>query len=86
MRRREFIAMVGAAVAWPKVACAQRAERIRRIGVLMDISQDNRARSRLAAFNQGLKDLGWIEGRDIKIPCIGPQTHQKQAVGPLLTY
>jgi putative ABC transport system substrate-binding protein len=67
MRRREFFRLIGGAAACPAVGLAQHAERPRRIGVLMDLPQDNRSRSRLAAFIQGLDDLGWVEGRNIEI-------------------
>jgi len=60
MRRREFISLVsGAAAAWPLVARAQ-AERMRRIGVLMNLASDDaEGQARLAAFHQGLQQLGW---------------------------
>src|SRR5262245_10040411 len=60
MRRREFISLVsGAAAAWPLVARAQ-AERMRRIGVLMNLASDDaEGQARLSAFHQGLQQLGW---------------------------
>src|SRR5438309_6948503 len=69
MRRREFIGLVGgAAVAWPLAAPAQQAERIRRIGVLVALAQDDpQGQSRLAAFVQGLQQLGWTDGRNVRI-------------------
>ena len=68
MKRRDFLGVLGgAAAAWPAAALGQQGERIRRIGVLMDAPQDARSRPRLAAFVQGLMDLGWSEGRDIRI-------------------
>ena len=68
MRRREFIAGLGAATAWPPAARAQQADRTRRIGMLI-ASDENEplVRSRVAAFRQGLNDLGWIEGRNLQI-------------------
>jgi putative tryptophan/tyrosine transport system substrate-binding protein len=68
MRRRAFIAGLGAAAAWPPVARAQQADRTRRIGMLI-ASDENEplVRSRVAAFRQGLNDLGWIEGRNLQI-------------------
>jgi putative ABC transport system substrate-binding protein len=55
MRRREFITLLGAAVAWPITARAQQRERMRRIGVLMNIAADNpQAPGRVSAFAQGL--------------------------------
>ena len=66
MRRREFIMLLGgAAAAWPLAARAQQAERMRRIGVLMNLAADDaEGQARLAAFLRGLQQLGWIEGRN----------------------
>jgi putative ABC transport system substrate-binding protein len=67
VRRREFIAGLGGAAAWPLVARAQQPERMRRIGVLIPTSEDDSQTQRqLAAFHQGLLELGWIEGRNIR--------------------
>jgi ABC-type uncharacterized transport system substrate-binding protein len=69
MKRREFITLLGgAAAAWPLAASAQQGERIRRIGVLMGIAADDPAgQVRLAAFLRGLQQLGWTEGRNVRI-------------------
>jgi putative ABC transport system substrate-binding protein len=69
VRRREFIGLVrGAAATWPLVASAQQSERIRRIGVLMNLAADDPlGRPRVAAFLQGLQGLGWTDGRDVRI-------------------
>jgi putative ABC transport system substrate-binding protein len=69
MRRREFIAIVGgAAVAWPVVARAQQPERMRRIGVLMNLSENDLEAQRLVtAFREGLAQLGWADGRNLRI-------------------
>jgi putative tryptophan/tyrosine transport system substrate-binding protein len=65
MRRREFITLLGAAAAWPLAARAQQSERMRRIGVLMNLAADDaEGQARLAAFLRGLQQLGWIEGRN----------------------
>jgi putative tryptophan/tyrosine transport system substrate-binding protein len=65
MRRREFITLLGAAAAWPLAARAQQGERMRRIGVLMNLAADDaEGQARLATFRQGLQQLGWIEGRN----------------------
>ena len=69
MRRREFITLLGgAAAAWPVAARAQQAERMRRIGVLMTLAADDpEVQARLAAFLQGLRELGWTVGRNVRI-------------------
>jgi putative tryptophan/tyrosine transport system substrate-binding protein len=68
MRRREFIAGLGSATAWPLAAWAQRADRIRRIGVLFALSEsDPLANSRVAVFQQSLEKLGWTLGRNLAI-------------------
>jgi putative tryptophan/tyrosine transport system substrate-binding protein len=68
MRRREFIAMLGGAAAWPLSAHAQQPERIRRIGVLMAHPEnDPEYQSYLSAFRQELAERGWKEARNIKI-------------------
>jgi len=70
MRRRKFITLLGgAAVAWPLAARAQQpGERMRRIGVLMYLAADDaEAQARLAAFTQALKQLGWNDGRNLRI-------------------
>ena len=63
MRRREFITLLGgAAAAWPLAARAQQRERMRRIGVLMSAAADDpEAQARVAAFLQGLQQLGWTD-------------------------
>jgi len=68
MRRREFIALVGrTAVAWPLAARAQQAERMRRIGLLMGTADDREGQARVTVFKQGLRELGWTDGRNIQI-------------------
>jgi hypothetical protein len=67
MKRREFIAALGGAAMLARSARAQQAERIRRIGVLMPYTKDNpEDQQRVAAFQNGLKRSGWIEGRNIQ--------------------
>jgi putative ABC transport system substrate-binding protein len=67
MRRREFITMLGgAAAAWPLAASAQQTDRIRRIGVLNGLADDTEGRFRIITFQQGLRELGWTEGHDIR--------------------
>jgi ABC-type uncharacterized transport system substrate-binding protein len=69
MKRRAFITLLsGAAVAWPLAARAQQPERMRRIGVLMNIAADDpEAQARMTAFAQELAQLGWIASRNVKI-------------------
>jgi ABC-type uncharacterized transport system substrate-binding protein len=70
MRRREFITLLGgAAVAWPLAVRAQQPERMRRIGVLMSGAgaDDPDGQARSAAFLQGLQQLGWTDGRNIRV-------------------
>jgi hypothetical protein len=68
MRRREFIAGLGGAAAWPLVARAQQGERVRRIGVLMNAAAtEPEFQSDLTAFTQGLRQLGWAEGQNLRI-------------------
>jgi putative tryptophan/tyrosine transport system substrate-binding protein len=68
-KRRAFITLLGsAAVAWPRLARAQQAERMRRIGVLMNLASDDpEAQARIATFRQELQQLGWTDGRDVRI-------------------
>ena len=69
MNRRKFsILLGGAAVAWPLAARAQQREPIRRIGVLTYLAADDPdLPPRVAAFSQGLQELGWIDGRNVRI-------------------
>jgi len=68
IRRREFISTLGGmAVAWPLAARAQQRERMRRVGVLMGVEDDPQNRLRIGAFVQRLRQLGWIEGRNVQI-------------------
>jgi putative tryptophan/tyrosine transport system substrate-binding protein len=69
MKRREFITLLGgAAVGWPVAADAQQAERMRRIGVFLSTAaNDPEGQTRLAAFLRGLQELGWTDGRNVRI-------------------
>jgi putative tryptophan/tyrosine transport system substrate-binding protein len=69
MRRREFITLLsGAAASFPRAARAQQPERVRRIGVLVGLAEDNPdGKARLAGFRQGLESLGWSEGRNVRV-------------------
>ena len=69
VRRRQFITLLGgAAAAWPLAARAQQPERVRRIGVLMNVAAaDPEGQAQVAAFLQALQQLGWSEGRNVRI-------------------
>jgi putative tryptophan/tyrosine transport system substrate-binding protein len=69
MRRREFITLIGGtALTARRAAFAQAADRMRRIGVLMPLAVDDpEAKARLAAFVDGLQQLGWTNGRNVRI-------------------
>jgi len=69
LKRREFITLLGsAAAAWPLAARAQQGERVRRIGVLMNLAADDpESPVRLAAFLHGMQQLGWTDGRNVRI-------------------
>jgi putative ABC transport system substrate-binding protein len=69
MKRREFIMLLGGAAAtWPLAARAQQPERVRRIGVLMGLAEnDPEGQARVAAFRQGLEQLGWTDGLNARI-------------------
>jgi putative tryptophan/tyrosine transport system substrate-binding protein len=68
MKRRHFFALVGGAAAWPLTARAQQPERMRRIGVMMNrVADDPEGQARLKAFVQGLRQLGWIEDRNVRL-------------------
>jgi putative tryptophan/tyrosine transport system substrate-binding protein len=69
MKRREFIALIGGgAAAWPLAARAQQSERMRRIGILLPVAADDAEfQTRVGAFLQGLQQLGWAIGRNVRI-------------------
>jgi putative ABC transport system substrate-binding protein len=69
MRRRQFLGVLGAVATWPVAARAQQGERMRRIGVLQGASDtdDPRLQPNTAAFLQALQQLGWTDGRNVKI-------------------
>jgi putative tryptophan/tyrosine transport system substrate-binding protein len=68
MRRREFIAGLGSTAVWPLVARAQQGDRVRRMGVLMGGDQNDPFwKTRLSAFTQALADLGWADGRNMRM-------------------
>jgi putative ABC transport system substrate-binding protein len=68
LRRREFIVGLGGAVAWPVAGRAQQGGRVRRIGWLMPLDEnDPRAKSTISVFSQALADLGWADGRNVRM-------------------
>jgi putative tryptophan/tyrosine transport system substrate-binding protein len=70
MRRREFITLLGgAAAAWPRSGRAQQGLRVRRVGVLMNVAEsDPEGALRLSVFNNGLQELGWRDGHNLRDP------------------
>ena len=68
MRRREFIAGLGSAAAWPVAARAQQGDRVRRIGVLRTGDEnDPVVKASVSALTQALADLGWADGRNVRM-------------------
>jgi len=68
MKRREFVTLLGGAATWPLAARAQQPERVRRIGVLMNLpAEDAEGQARVAAFVAGLRESGWTDGRNLRV-------------------
>jgi putative ABC transport system substrate-binding protein len=68
MKRRDFITLLGSVAAWPLAARAQQPDRTRRIGVLMNFpSTDPEGQALLAEFTRHFAELGWTEGRNVRI-------------------
>jgi putative ABC transport system substrate-binding protein len=69
LKRRDFITLLGGAAAlWPLAARAQQPKRVRRIGLLINLAADDpESQARRAAFQQGLQQLGWTDGRNMRI-------------------
>jgi putative tryptophan/tyrosine transport system substrate-binding protein len=67
LRRRELLTVIGGAAAWPIVARAQQSDRVRRIGVLMPGNENDPGGNPLSAFTQALADLGWADGRNLRM-------------------
>jgi putative ABC transport system substrate-binding protein len=78
--RREFITLLGGAVAWPLAARSQQPERMRRVAALMNqAAEDQEGQARLIAFVQGLQQLGWTDGRNVRIDtCWGSGAAERQ--------
>ena len=88
LRRREFIAGFGGAVAsWPLAARAQQGDRVRRIGVLMPLDEnDPEGKRRYSAFTQALAGLGWTDGRNLRMDLRwgGDETNRIRALAQAL--
>src|SRR5262245_16854366 len=89
MRRREFVALLsGAAAMWPLASRAQQGERMRRIGVLTNVTADDPVgRARLAAFLQALQQVGWTDGRNVRIDhrwTLGDAEHSRKSAAELI--
>jgi putative ABC transport system substrate-binding protein len=87
MKRREFIALLAGAAAWPLAARAQPPDRVRRVGVLMGIADDPEGQARVMVFKQALHALGWIEGRNVQFIyrwSAGDVVHARQFAKELL--
>jgi putative ABC transport system substrate-binding protein len=68
LRRRDFVTLLGGAAAWPLAARAQQSERVRRIGVLMSLEEnDPEGKRRYSAFTQALSELGWTDGGNARM-------------------
>ena len=86
MKRREFIVLIGGAAAMPFAARAQQNERVRRIGVLMPYTENNsEGQARVAAFIGELQQLGWTDGRNVKIEYRWETGDLRKAAAELLT-
>ena len=89
MKRREFITGLVGTAAWPLAARAQQDGRVRRVGVLMTTAADDpEGQARLAAFLQGLQQLGWMDGRNARIDtrwAAGNSDYTRKYAAELLT-
>ena len=73
IRRREFIAGLGSAAAWPLAASAQQGDRVRRVGVLIGLPEnDPEGKRPYSAFTQALAGLGWVDRRNVRWTFVGP--------------
>jgi putative ABC transport system substrate-binding protein len=68
MNKRKFITLLGGAAAWPLAVSAQQAQRMRRVGMLTGLDEnDPVSKTQVSAFTQALADLGWTDGRNVRI-------------------
>ena len=87
IKRRDFITLLGGAAAWPLAARAQQGNRVRRIGVLISYDEnDPVAEARAFAFTKALADLGWADGRNVRIDVrwTGDDINRVRALAPEL--
>jgi putative tryptophan/tyrosine transport system substrate-binding protein len=88
LKRRDLIALLGGATAWPLAARAQQPDRVRRIGMLISYSQtDREGHARITAFLDTLQRLGWTDGRNIRIEyrwSAGDASHEKASAAELI--
>jgi putative ABC transport system substrate-binding protein len=83
MRRREFIAGLAGVVAWPLAARGQQDDRVRRIGVLLAFNENDSVwKAALSALTQTLANLGWTDGRNVRMDFrwVGGDTNQIRSV------
>jgi putative ABC transport system substrate-binding protein len=67
VKRREFITLLGGAAVWPLAAGAQQPKQMKRIGVITPFNEnDSESQRRVSAFRQGLQELGWTDGRNVR--------------------
>jgi putative ABC transport system substrate-binding protein len=78
MRRREFIAVIGGATAWPLVARAQQSRKIPKVGVLWHARNENEEAITLGALRKGLNDLGYVEGKNIELENLFAEEHYER--------
>ena len=75
IRRRDFVTLLGGAAACPLAARAQQGDRVRRIGWLAPLDEnDPLAKSAISAFTKALADLGWTDGRNVRMDLVGAAT------------
>ena len=73
LRRRECLTLIGGVAAWPFAASAQQPEQMRLIGILLGMAKDDPDyQPWISAFRQSLHELGWIEGRNVRMDIAGP--------------
>ena len=84
IRRRNFITLLGGAAAWPLAARAQQGDRVRRIGVLMVGDENDTFKTWVSVFTQALADLGWTDGRNVRIDLRWHPSRETLINGPMV--